>query len=156
MAEGVFGSVTVFTRHRLGFVTIAATKISSWQMPYPTRSSGNTRTLGLYAFRKTRDNRSTSRFVFGCVHGTTGVVGIDALFQVCRETDVSLFRERFALDEVHVEHFTLPEPALLRPHLRRGFGGQEGFGLRRPKVGFGRLKVGGQPRSNLATTVLLA
>ncbi len=79
------------------------------------------------------------RFVFGCVHGTTGVVGIDALFQVCRETDVSLFRKRFALDEVHVEHFTLPEPALLR----------QGFGLGRPKVG-------GQPRSNLASAVLLA
>ena len=85
----------------------------------------------------------------GSVHRTPGVVGIDARFQVCRETDVSLLRERLALDEVHVEHFTLPEPALLRPHLRRGFGGQEGFGLGRPKVG-------GQPRSNLASAVLLA
>ncbi len=73
----------------------------------------------------------------GSVHRTPGVVGIDARFQVCRETDVSLLRERLALDEVHVEHFTLPEPALLRQ-------------------GFGRLKVGGQPRSNLASAVLLA
>jgi len=75
------------------------------------------------------------RFVFGRMHGTADVVRFDALFQIPGETNISLLRKRLTLDEIDVKHVVLPQPALLR----------QGFGLRRPKVGFCPLKVGGQP-----------
>ena len=82
--------------------------------------------LGFTLFGKCVIAGQLPRHVVGCKHGTAGVMGSDALFNVRGKTDVSLFRERLALEKIHLEHFTVPEPALLRHQPSpEGFGRQE-------------------------------